>query len=88
MAFAPADLRVRASIAADPENRAVEVIATSNTFYSSSEIQLDEHSRRTTQVEFRSLPAGSYQIRVVVKGRNGKEIAVSRSEVTVVRRTE
>ena len=89
VAFAPADLRVRASVAANADNRAVVVIAESATFYSSSEIQLDgEHAPQTTEVMFRSLPVGQYSVRVVVKGAHGKEIAVTKSAVSIVDQNE
>ena len=87
VAFAPADLQVRASVPADSDNRALEVIAESHTFYSSSEIQLDgETAPTTTTVEFRSVPVGLYSVRVVVKGTGGKEIASARTEVNIVGR--
>ena len=87
VAFAPADLQVRASIPADEENRALEIIAQSHNFYSSSEIRLDgDRAPQTTTVEFRSVPVGQYSVRVVVKGTSGKEIASARTEVNVVGR--
>jgi hypothetical protein len=87
VAFAPADLQVRASVSADQENRALEVIAESHTFYSSSVIQLDgEKAPTATTVEFRSVPVGLYSVRVVVKGAGGREIASARTEVNIVGR--
>ena len=87
MAFAPADLRVRASVPADDGNRAVEISAESHNFYSSSEIQLDgDRGQRTTMVEFRSVPVGLYSVRVIVKGASGKEIASARTEVNIINR--
>ena len=59
VAFAPADLQVRASVPADDDNRALQVIAESHNFYSSSEIQLDgDKAPTTTTVEFRTVPVG------------------------------
>lgn len=87
VAFAPADLQVRASIPADEDNRAIEIIAESHNFYSSSEIQLDGDKAPTTAtVEFRSVPVGLYSVRVVVKGTSGKELGSARTEVTIVGR--
>jgi hypothetical protein len=87
VAFAPADLQVRASIPAEEENRALQIIAESHHFYSSSEIQLDgDKAPTTTTVEFRSVPVGLYTIRVVVKGTGGKEIGSARTEVNIVGR--
>jgi hypothetical protein len=87
VAFAPADLEVRASVESDDANRAIAVIAQSHNFYSSSEIQLDgDRAPRATTVEFRGVPVGTYSVRVVVKGAGGKEIGSARTEVTVVGR--
>jgi hypothetical protein len=87
VAFAPADLQVRASIPAGDDNRALEIIAESHNFYSSSEIQLEgDKAPTTTTVEFRSVPVGLYSVRVVVKGMSGKEIASARTEVNIVGR--
>jgi hypothetical protein len=87
VAFAPADLRVRASVPADEANRAVEILAESPNFYSSSEIELDgESAPRTTVVEFRSVPVGVYSVRVIVKGRSGREIGSAATAVNIVGR--
>ena len=87
VAFAPADLQVRASVPADEDNRALVIIAESHNFYSSSEIQLEgDRAPRSTTVEFRSVPVGLYSVRVVVKGSGGKEIGSARTEVNIVGR--
>lgn len=75
VAFAPADLQVRASFPADEENRALQIIDESHNFYSSSEIQLNgDKAPTSTTVEFRSVPVGLYSVKVVVKGTRGKEL--------------
>lgn len=85
VAFAPANLVVRTTIAADPANRSIEIIAESTQFYRSSEMQLDgEHAPRTTQFEFRSLPEGMYVVRAVLKGQGGGELASVERQVNVV----
>jgi hypothetical protein len=87
VAFAPADLQVRASVPAEEGNRALEIIAESHSFYSSSVIQLDgDKAPTTTTVEFRSVPVGLYSVRVVVKGAGGKEVGSARAEVNIVGR--
>ena len=69
VAFAPANLIVRATIEADSENRAVVVTADSADFYRASEMQLNgEQAPRTNTFEFRSLPPGSYEIQVQKPG--------------------
>src|SRR2546426_7283900 len=69
VAFAPANLIVRASIEPDAENRAVDVEAESSAFYRSSEIDLDgDRAPRTNTFEFRSLPPGTYEVRATLMG--------------------
>lgn len=85
VAFAPANLVVRATILADESNRTVQIIAESEEFYRSSEIQLEgDHAPRTTQFEFRSLPQGSYEVRAVLRGSRGEQRAIVRQQINVI----
>jgi hypothetical protein len=85
VAFAPANLVVRAMVIADPENRAVEIVAESDDFYRSSMIQLDgDKAARTSQFEFRSLPPGTYEVRANLYGSNGAPRASIRQQVNVL----
>ena len=85
VAFAPANLIVRATVAADEQNRAIEIIADSRDFYRSSEIQLDgERAPRLTQITFHDVPQGLYEIRAVLKGSTGHELAATHTQVDVV----
>lgn len=85
VAFAPANLIVRAMVESNSENRAIEIIAESEDFYRSSEIQLNgEHAPRTTLFELRSLPTGAYVVRATLKGEAGKELASTKSQLNVV----
>ena len=85
VSFAPANLVVRATIQADRANRSVEVVAESNDFYRASEIELDgENAPRTNTFEFRSLPSGTYEVRVTVRGDSGQQIANVRQQVNVI----
>ncbi len=84
IAFAPANLVVRATVAADADNRAMEISAESQDFYRSSEIQLEgEKAARTTTFEFRSLPPGTYEVRVTLIGTTGPRGSVSQ-QVNVI----
>ncbi len=84
VAFAPANLVVRAFVLQDADNRAIEVIAESEDFYRSSEIQLDgDKAPRTNVFEFRSLPTGTYQVSAVLIGSQGQR-ALVRSQVNVM----
>jgi hypothetical protein len=83
--FAPANLQVRAMIASDPDNRAVQVVAESSEYYRSSEIQLEgDRAPRTSLFEFRSLPSGNYEVRATLRGSSGRELALVRQQVNVI----
>jgi hypothetical protein len=85
VSFAPANLIVRAMIAADAENRGVEVVAESEDYYRASEIQLDgDQAPRTNTFEFRSLPPGTYEVKATLLGPSGQARASAFSKVNVV----
>jgi len=85
VAFAPANLSVRAMIEADADNRAIAIVAESDDFYRSSEIQLDgDHAPRTTTFEFRSLPSGTYQVKAMLIGTGSETRATVRQQVNVM----
>jgi hypothetical protein len=85
VSFAPANLVVRATVEANAENRSIEVVAESEDFYRSSQKPLEgTRAPRTTQFEFRSLPTGSYQVRAILRGVSGKEIASTLEQINVV----
>jgi hypothetical protein len=84
-AFAPANLVVRATIPVDADNLAVEIVAESDDFYRSSEIQLEgERAARTSTFEFRSLPPGTYEVRANLLGADGRSRAMIRQQVNVL----
>jgi len=63
----PGRLLVRTVIEPDSDNRAVQVTAESLTFYRKSEIRLDgDSAARRNDFEFKSLPAGTYEIHVTL----------------------
>jgi hypothetical protein len=85
VAFAPANLVVRATIECDAENRAVQISAESPDFYRSSEIQLEgDKAARTNTFEFRSLPPGTYEVRATLFGASGQQRSVARQQVNVI----
>lgn len=85
VAFAPANLNVRATVEANEANRSMEIIAESEDFYRSSEVALDgDRAPRTTMFVFRSLPEGAYQVRAVLRNSSGKELASSVSNVDIM----
>jgi len=85
VSFAPANLVVRTTILADADNRAVEIVAESDDFYRSSQVQLEgERAARTTTFEFRSLPPGTYEVRANLLGSDGRSRAMIRQQVNVI----
>jgi len=63
----------------------MEVIAESGDFYRSSAIQLEgDRAPRTVTFEFRSLPAGEYEVTAVVIGTDGQRRAIARSRANVM----
>jgi hypothetical protein len=85
VAFAPANLVVRAMIEADDQNRAVQIIAESADFYRSSEVQLEgDKAPRTSMLEFRNLPPGTYEVRALLFGSDGRQRAFARQQVNVI----
>ena len=79
VALEPAQLTIRASIEADSDNRALEIVAESTDFYRSSEISLDgESAPRLNVFEFKNLPTGTYYVTGVLIGSRGHRAVVSR----------
>lgn len=77
VSLAPATVKVRTTVTADPDNPAIEVIAKSLDFYRSSEIQIDgDQAPRTFGLEFRSLPGGTYRVTAVLIGTSGEHSRV------------
>lgn len=86
VAIAPASVRVSASVEPDAENRALDFVADSPSFYRRSTVDLDGASAsRLHTVEFRSLPEGNYEIRVTLTGVEGSVRAVVRYGFVVTR---
>jgi hypothetical protein len=85
VAFAPADLVIRTNIERNEHNRAIAIVADSNSFYRSSSIQLDgDRAPKTTTATFHSVPAGEYDITASLIGPNGHSTAVAHTTVVVV----
>jgi len=76
---APAFVRVQAIVERDASNRLLRIIAESDTFYRSSDIQLDGASGPLVSVlEFPSLPSGTYQVTGILVGTSGRRAAATK----------
>jgi hypothetical protein len=86
VAFAPAFLKVHAVVEPDADNRSLEIVADSPEFYRSSQVPLDgDQAARTTTLEFRDLPTGTYEVTAILTGARGRRGAVTQ-RVTVLDR--
>src|SRR5689334_9060001 len=75
---APAQVTVRLIVESDSANRALQIVAVSDDYYRSSEVQLDGKDAQSLNVfEFRNLPPGTYQITGVLVGSSGPRATVS-----------
>jgi hypothetical protein len=80
---APATIRVRAIVAPNAENRALEVAADSGDFYRSSYVPMAGiDAAPITETTLKGLPGGDYEISVVLVDSQGRHI-VERTSVMV-----
>jgi hypothetical protein len=85
VSFAPAEVRIRIRVEPDATNRVMKVVADSDSFYRSSTIQLDgDQAPLTTQLKFRGLPRGEYDITATVIGSDGKTQGLAHRRVNIV----
>ena len=77
-------MRIEVSVEPARDNRALEFEIDSAHYYRSSTIELGgEHAPRLHSVQFRSIPAGAYQVRVALTGAGGRVRAILHDHVTV-----
>jgi hypothetical protein len=80
----PAFVNVIAQIERNPANRSLQVTAESAEFFRSSTINLEgEQAPRVTEISFKSLPGGEYNISAVLVDAQGNK-SIARSSVLVV----
>jgi hypothetical protein len=76
---APAQLRVLATVESNADNRELEVIAESSSFYRSSSITLNgDRAPRLNEFAFKNLPSGQYEVTATLKGSQGHRAVQSR----------
>jgi len=82
---APVTMRIQAVVEPAAENRELEFVIDSGGYYRSSTIELrGAGAARVHAVQFRSLPAGKYQVVVALRVSGGAVRAVLRDEVMVL----
>lgn len=82
---APATVRIRIAVPPDAGNRALEIMADSDVYSRSSHVPLEgENAPGNIFLEYRNLPAGTYQVRGVLVNHLGKQVAIANSVLTIV----
>ena len=85
MAFAPSDVFIRASVAPDADNRAIEIVADSDDFYRASTVPLEgDRAPFTTTFSFRNLPSGTYEITATLIGAGERRRAIAHARVNLI----
>jgi hypothetical protein len=86
-AFAPAAIRILATVERNPENRFLIVTAESEEYVRSSSVQLDgELGARVHQFLFDQLPAGVYRITATVERAGGHDVLAKQELIVSGRR--
>ena len=82
--LAPADVAVTVTLDPSADDRLLEVVVESASFYEASAIDLDgARGPHVRDVHFRQLPAGDYEVRVLVSDARGHERAWARRFLSV-----
>jgi hypothetical protein len=85
MTVEPAWLTVQMSVEPNADNRRLHLEIDSETFFRSSEVALEgDKAPRTNVFQYRGLPAGDYELRVALIGRDGRARANERQSVIVL----
>ena len=83
-AMAPATLFVRVSVAPNDRNRTLEVVAESENYFRSSEMDLEgKDGPALVTLEFHQVPSGTYGLEAVVTDGGRRLLASSHCEVVV-----
>jgi hypothetical protein len=80
---APAVVRIRAIVTPDAANRALHIVADSESYYRSSMVYLDgANAAAVTETTLKNLPGGDYEVTVALLEADGRR-TVDKREVTV-----
>ena len=79
MAPEPAIVVVTAMVEADARNRTLEISASSEDYFRSSQVQLEGRAaRRQFDFEFHDIPRGRYEVIGTLTGTDGRRVEVTR----------
>jgi len=83
--FAPSNLNIRARVVPNTENRSLTIIAESEDFYRSSQVELEgDHAPAMITFEFRGVPGGEYLVSGVLTDNAGHRRAIAGQRVRVI----
>ncbi len=75
----PAVLTIRVTVEPADDNRVLQVVAESATFYRSSEVPIaGKHAAPLNVFQFRNVPTGLYNVSCVLIGANGQRASAAR----------
>jgi hypothetical protein len=81
---APAQVRIRAMVTPNAENRGLRIVADSGDFFRSSYLALDgADAALTTETSFKNLPGGEYEVTVMLIDAEGHQTNVDRRTIMV-----
>lgn len=81
---APAQVRIRAMVTPNAENRGLRITADSGEFFRSSYLTLDgADAAPITETSFKNLPGGEYEVSVTLVNSQGQVMNVDRRTITV-----
>lgn len=84
-AYAPSEVQMEFRIMPDAANRALDVVAESDSFYRSSVIELEgERAPTVVSIRYHGLPAGDYSLRGALVDRAGRVLVMVEKQVTVM----
>jgi hypothetical protein len=87
--LAPALLKIQATIEPADDNRTLDVVADSGTYYRSTRIELSgAGAARAHVVEFRAVPEGVYEVQVVLRGGDSRARATLYHRVVLIGRSD
>ena len=82
---APGSLHVRVRVEPHPDNRLLEIIADSEQFGRTSQIQLDgDESPITFERDLHELPGGDYEVTAVLRDQRGRQAALATAKALIL----
>jgi hypothetical protein len=83
---APSTVVVKATVPRSPDNRLLRIEAESETFFRSSDVELDgDKAPLITEIRFPNLPGGEYTVEGVLVNNVGQETIVRRTVIVLSR---